>query len=310
MTSSRDLFNVNPGLAFTYDFLRRSLVEVKDLLFFCRLYYVSDADRAMLFQLLFPDHEVWAEINAGGHSTELQDYLEDQASDAFGDVQGTGAAAQHDESLLAELLKAAEITIAESISQVADKLGKALGTLPTGEANMVFSTLNVMNTKRNSIGDYRARIVRDRSKVKHKVLVILDDSGSMTAPTIQTIADDVVNLSYAVNASLVQVSNSARLHSPGLFNTTDVLRAAEYGGTHYETLVPLLNEDWDEVICIADYDSSLYALTAIGRCKGRIKKVWDVSLVERPTFLSECVAQLADEVQSIVIASRDLTCSW
>ena len=44
------------------------------------------------------------------------------------------------------------------------------------------------------------------------------------------------------------------------------------------------------------------------QCAGRIGKVVDVSLVNRPTFLAACVGQLAQEVEPILVAAgHDLT---
>jgi hypothetical protein len=41
----------------------------------------------------------------------------------------------------------------------------------------------------------------------------------------------------------------------------------------------------------------------IAQCKGHIDEVIDVSLVNRPTYLAECVGQLADKVSPILIGS-------
>lgn len=81
----------------------------------------------------------------------------------------------------------------------------------------------------------------------------------------------------------------------------DVLARAEYGLTKYRMLAPLLDRDWGTVVTIADYDSSLGAKQALARRKGRIGTVLDISLVGKPTFLSECVGQLADEVKPLLV---------
>ena len=102
------------------------------------------------------------------------------------------------------------------------------------------------------------------------------------------------------------VSNNAFAWEPGAYDAEDILHAAEYQGTHYEQLIPLLQEDWGTVVTIADYDSSQWVKREIAqRCTGSVGKVVDISLVNQPTFLAECVGQLADEVQPILIGNSD-----
>lgn len=86
-----------------------------------------------------------------------------------------------------------------------------------------------------------------------------------------------------------------------------MLDRAEYGGTRYETLAPLFNRDWGTVVTIADYDSANIAKSVIGNCTGHIGTVLDISLVNRSTFLAECVGQLADKVQPLMVAQGNLT---
>ena len=136
-----------------------------------------------------------------------------------------------------------------------------------------------------------------------RVLVVFDVSGSMSQSTVATIVDDVVGLAYEANAALAIVSNTCTYYAPGAYGTADVLRDAEYGGTHYEQLVPLFkDQDWDVVVSIADYDSSRAAADALRRCKGKIGQLFDVSLVSRSTYLAECLAPLANEVRPLLIA--------
>jgi len=83
-----------------------------------------------------------------------------------------------------------------------------------------------------------------------------------------------------------------------------VLNAAEYGGTHYEELAPLFDDQqWGVVVTIADYDSSRSAMSAISKMNGTIDTVLDISLVSMPTYLAEVVGQLADEVKPLMIAA-------
>ena len=142
-----------------------------------------------------------------------------------------------------------------------------------------------------------------------RTLLALDVSGSMREDTIRAIVDDVVGLSWEAKAHLAIVSNNAYVWEPGSYNVDDVLAMAEYGGTQYEMLAPLLDQDWGTVVTIADYDSSLGAKKALACRKGRIGTVLDISLVGKPTFLSECVGQLADEVKPLLVA-QGIMHSW
>ena len=169
---------------------------------------------------------------------------------------------------------------------------------------MVFETMAKFNKQRPSIGMYQASIKHEQVP---DVLVILDVSGSMREDTIRAIVDDVVGLSWEAKAHLAIVSNNAYVWEPGSYNVDDVLAMAEYGGTQYEMLAPLLDRDWGTVVTIADYDSAYIAKSVIGNCTGHIGTVLDISLVNRSTFLAECVGQLADKVQPLMVARRDLT---
>lgn len=290
-------------LFFTEKFLRQNIKKFELAVFFADLYKLTNRQFSDLLDICGLDRTVWDALVEGGHSTELQDYgldLDEEFDITV--LQGTGQVAVKDDVALVALFEAAAVVIADSIQEVADALGNKLGSLPVGEAQMMFSALHSFNVKRNSIGDFKAGIYRDRSKAKSKVLVILDDSGSVTPGTIEAIADDVVQLSYSVNASLAMVSSTTRYFQAGTFNTQDVLAVAEYGGTQYETLAQVLSEDWDEVITIADYDSSPYAegsLAANASC--RIKKIWDIGLENQSSYLAECLSQFAESVSPIVI---------
>jgi hypothetical protein len=202
--------------------------------------------------------------------------------------------------ILPEVWKSLETDVAQSIKDVAAKLESVVNLLPGKQGNMVFGAMMKLNRNRPTIGDYRAKIHHEPVKEN---LLILDVSGSMNSSTIARIIDDVVALSYMANASMAVVSNTTTFWEPGSYAVEDVLRAAEYGGTHYETLLPLMDRDWGVVITVADYDSSQSAKDAVRKGGGHIDQVLDISLVDRPTFLAECVGQLADEVRPLLIAS-------
>ena len=203
--------------------------------------------------------------------------------------------------ILPEVWKSLEVEVAKSIKDVAAKLESVVGMLPGKQGSMVFGSMMKLNAKRPTIGDYRARI---QHAPQQKNLLILDVSGSMTEHTVRTIVDDVVALAYMANADLAIVSNTCTYWEAGTYDVDSVLRAAEFGGTQYEMLAPLFDRDWGTVITVADYDSSLSAKQHLTQnCYGRIDQVLDVSLVNRPTFLAECVGQLAAKVRPLLVGN-------
>jgi hypothetical protein len=210
--------------------------------------------------------------------------------------------------VLPELWKAAEVQVAASIQEVADKLKEVVGAMPGKQGEMVFRSLMTVNAKRPLLGDYKAAV---HHAPQRENLVILDVSGSMTEHTIATIIEDVVALSWLANAHLAIVSDTATHWGPGEYDAAAVLKVAEYCGTHYETLSALLDQDWGVVVTIADYDSSPSAQRAIKNCQGQIEQLLDISLVDRPTYLAEVVGQLAKDVRPLLVAATDLTgSSW
>jgi hypothetical protein len=138
-------------------------------------------------------------------------------------------------------------------------------------------------------------------------LVIFDDSGSMGEETVMRLGHAVKKLAVSANAHLVLVSNTPRHWEPGEFTVEALRLQAEYGGTHYETLAPIMDRDWGVVVTIADWDSSWGAKQALEKCSGSIEKLLDISLVARPTFLAECLEPLAKETKPLLVAKSSLT---
>lgn len=296
------------GLAFPKHTLKAMLPDVETALFFAQLYRLSAEDLSELLIHLFQSPVVTALTAEGGlHSHELQDYLVDigfQQDIANGDILFGEVKPQGE--ILPELWKAAEIEIASSIQQVADKLKDVMTRLPGKHGEMMFKSLAVMNSKRPTIGDHKAHIHHEPAPPN---LVVFDVSGSMSEETVQTLVDSVVDMSWEADAHLAIVSNTCTHWAPGEYTVKAVLDAAEYGGTRYETLAPLFEDtNWGVVVTIADYDSSRDAMRIIKDCNGSIEMVLDVSLVNSPTFLCEVVGQLANEVKPLLMAAtnRDL----
>jgi hypothetical protein len=306
LSRSLNLIEVKPGLKFSEQVLKDLLPDAETVLFFGKIYSLDYRQVSHLLKVCVKS-DLADVLFKGDHSMDLQDYLVDLYATM---PQVTKGEITFDPDvpkgeILPELWKAMEIEVAASIQAVAKKLESLVGIMPGKQGKMIFQSMMVMNAKRPTIGDHRAKIHHGRVKEN---LLILDVSGSMTEPTIRAMVDDVVALSYMANAHLAIVSNSTTHWEPGGYGTDNVLEVAEYGGTHYETLEPLLQRDWGVVITVADYDSSRSAKDFIRyNAKGHIDTVVDVSLVNRPTFLAECVGQIADEVRPVLVAQHDLT---
>jgi hypothetical protein len=276
------------------------LPDAETVFFFGKVY---DLDHVQLSQLLYTvlGGDLATALSEGDHSTTLQGYLDDLVDDIYGVEEGditydpdvpTG-------EILPEVWKSLEVEVAQSIKDVAAKLGEVVGMLPGKTGEMHFRSMMTLNAKRPTIGDYRARIHHSRQQQN---LLILDVSGSMTSGTVRTIVNDVVALAYEANAHLAIVSDTVTHWEPGNYDAESVLSKAEFNGTHYEQLAPLMDLDWGVVITVADYDSYVDARAALARRTGSIDLVLDVSLVNRPTFLAECVGTRAKEVRPILVA--------
>jgi hypothetical protein len=302
LRSSLDLIEIKPGVRFSKKVLQDLLPDAETALFFGKVYELDYSQLSNLLASVLRSNLVDVLFH-GSHSTELQHYIVDDldlpthvnpGDISFGDkVEPKG-------EILPQMWEQLEVEVAQSIKDVAAKLESVVGLLPGKQGKMIFSTMFKMNKRRPTIGDYRAKIHHDPVKEN---LLILDVSGSMSEPTIRALIEDVVALSYKANAHMAIVSNRAFHWIPGSYSVDDVLREAEFGGTQYEQLVPLLERDWGTVITIADYDSSQSAKDAIARkCGGSVDTVLDISLVNQPSFLAECVGQLASEVRPLLIA--------
>lgn len=300
--ASLELIEIKPGLKFSKAVLRTILPDVETALFFGKVYDLNYTQLSVLLSTVL-NSDLVSELFNGVHSEELQDYLVDLATFAPGVNPGDIAVkpdVPHGE-ILPAMWDMLAVEVATSLKQVAAKLSSVVDKMPGKQGEMVFRSMMTMNTKRPTIGSYNAAIHRPPQKEN---LLILDVSGSMSSGTVRTIVNDVVALAYKANANMAIVSNDCFYWEAGAYDVDAVLRHAQYGGTHYEQLVPLFDRDWGTVITVADYDSSRAAAEAIAtKCYGRIDQVLDISLVNRPTYLAECVGQLASEVKPLLVAA-------
>lgn len=297
--------HVTSTAAYTLDTLKILVQNLEDLLFFGKLHDLTGSEILHLGNTIFPHLEVLDELANGVHSTELQDYILDFDEDFWTYEQQAAeikfAPTPGRESFFAELFKASQIKIAQSIKEVASTLNAAVKAMPGKQGRMVLRQLQEFNRQRSTIGTHRAVITRSTQAPN---LVILDVSGSMTRKTIETIVEDVVDLAWQANAHLAIVSDLAYVWKPGEFSVDAVMSRAQFGGTHYEHLLPLTQLDWGHVVTIADYDSQGEIPQLFKeKSQGRISKVIDISLVNRPTHLSACMGVLADSVEHTLITN-------
>jgi hypothetical protein len=302
-----EIIEIKPGIRFSHGTLKKGVPNVETAFFLGKLYHLSPFEMGRLLGLLFSDSDVIRALTTEGgeHSIELQDYVLEMGYEYLiesGDIL-FGEPKPHGE-VLPEVWKSLEVTIAKSIQEVAEKLKDVVGALPGKHGEMVFQTMMTVNARRPILGDHRAHI---HHAPQRENLVVLDVSGSMSERTIKTIIEDVLALTYMANAHLAIVSDDVTYWGPGEATVEAVLAAAEYSGTHYETLASLMDQQWGVVVTIADYDSSYAAMSAIKSRAGHIQQLLDISLVHRPTFLAEVLGQLADEVRPLLMAEYNLT---
>lgn len=298
------VIEVKPGFKAGLGVLTEMLPTAEDVLFFGKVFDLDYQQLSQLMSVVLHSDVAAALFNEGGyHSNELQSYIVDTCEAYFTDHQlGELVFAPnvpHGE-ILPEVWKSLELEVATSIKDVAAKLATVVGLMPGKQGQMLFQSMMKMNARRPTIGTHQAFI---HHRPEKQNLVILDVSGSMSAGTIRTIVDDVVAMSYLANAHLAIVSNTCTYWEPGTYDSNSILDAAEFGGTHYEQLSSVLNMDWGTVVTIADYDSSWSAKRAIAHCIGSIDMLLDMSLVDQPTFLAECVGQLAAKVRPLLVGN-------
>lgn len=310
MTSSNrlELYELPNKQRIGVESLKALLPDVATAVFFAKVYKMDVYALSNLLSVVCQGSVQQALDNPELHSTSLQDYLLEVGQD-YGDVTNMLKPVDHavpdpDEwELLPHLFEAAMVQVAQSITDVADKLVGTIGRLPSKDGRMILKQLYQVNLRRPTIGVSRAQVSHVQVP---SALVVLDVSGSMSRETVKAIIADVVGLAWKADAHLAIVSNRTFHWDPGAYDVNSVLAKAEFSGTQYETLAPLFNRDWGSVITIADYDSGWQVKEVLGACSGSIGTLYDISLVERCTYLGECLSQLAEKVEPLLVAQRSL----
>lgn len=302
---SLTLFRLDSKRLISVQKLKELLPDVQTAAWFGAYYKLSRTKLAELFIILFDSPVLKALMTEGyKHSTSLQTYLAQTLSQAeYSELQMQKVVqpeAPAPDLILPQLWEAAEVKVATVLREVADTITDVVDRLPSKNGKMVFRTLAKMNANRPTVGVYEPHISHHR---RASSLLILDVSGSMTEETIRTIAADVVGLAWKADAHLAVVSDTMTVWEPGGYDVKAILRAAEFRGTHYEQLAPLFNQNWGTVITVADYDSSWSAKEVLQGCSGTIEEIIDISLVDRPTFLSASLGHMAKKITPMIVGS-------
>jgi len=303
---STQLFEIKRGKFVSHQALIKFLPDAETALFFAKAYKLDQRRLTELLRIVLPNNTLLQVLNEGGHSDQLQDYLVDTVPDILPTSFRINTGPVHAE-ILPELWASFETVVAKSIQDVADKLAGTLDLLPGKEGEMVFRHLAKLNKQRPTIGRFSPVI---HHALRAPNLVVFDVSGSMTEGTVRKLVNEVVGLAVKADAHLAIVSNDAFWWEPGAYDVDSVLAKAQYGGTQYEKLTPVFQQDWGTVITIADYDSSRSAqqwLKSHGRSK--VGTVLDISLVNRVSFLAECIGQFADELKPLLVGSTSYVLS-
>jgi len=298
-----DLVDVKAGVVFPLSTLKKILDTNRRLATFAAHFQLDQYELGSLLRLVRPGVTMvqFLSDSAAFHSMELQTYIVGLGFEhdiRAGEIDAPDEVG--DDELLVELFEQFRVKVATQIDDFAVEMDAALKSAKPKKAKKVLRRMRKLHKTVTKIGLEELVIERYGQE---PVLVILDVSASMGEPLIEAIVEPVVAMAVEADAYLAIVSNTTTWWRPGEFSVASVLAAAEFQGTKYETLKVLLDKDWSTVVTVADYDSSMGAKHAIADCTGKIGQVLDISVVECPTFLSECVGQLAGEVRPLMVAA-------
>lgn len=304
------LISVTKGRRWPLAHLKKTLKSPVWVVRFAKAFGLDAYEFGALLRLLFPDVDIVKALTleGGDHSASLQTYLVDLGYDSQmfpGLVPEQTVEPDPEVDLLAEMFEELEVKLADGLDDIVYEVADLMTDMPGKEGRMGLKSLLKVDRKiQKRLGVHEAQIIHAHTPPN---LVVLDVSASMSEETIKRIVDAVVSLANRADAHLIIVSDTARTWKPGEFDTGSVLAESEFSGTHYEKLAPAFDRNWGTVITIADYDSGWDAKDLIAQCKGRISLLLDISLVNRPTYLAECLGQLADEVRPLMVAKASLT---
>jgi hypothetical protein len=307
--TSLNIVEVAPGRVFPVKWLRKTLKKPVHAVKFAKVFDLTPVELSSLLRLLFPGVDLVQALtqSAQYHSNELQTYIVALGYEhLITDGEPVSDPDLPDDDTLAELFEQARVVVASSMDEVAEQIDLVMGAMPGKQGRMaVKSVLKANRRALKKLGVDEVQIVHGHHPNN---LAVLDCSGSMTEYWVRILAEPVVRMAMEANAHLAIVSSTARVWRPGEYSVESVLDEAEYGGTHYETLAGLFEgKHWGTVVTVADYDSAWGAKEVLAATGGTIDLLLDISLVQRPTFLAECLEPLAKETRPLLVGNYALT---
>ena len=264
-------------------------------------------------------------ISAGGHSSTLQTWLEEEGltipvpdeETVLGSSSVVDEDFQPDEDLdtLVTLVNNALVKLPDSIRQLGDGLFlEVLSKQPSGQAEYVLDHIMALS-KFGQIGTVKSQIEYEQDT---NAVVVLDCSGSMGLNLGRAITEPIVRLADSLKCDLILVSTEAVRLPAGTFSVQSVMDNWQNGWTFYNQLIPYfryVEQSYDVIVTIADYDSHLEHKGEIKRkCAARAQVLYDINVQYTPdddgnirtSFLAECLGQLAHRVVPVFVGAKGL----
>ena len=268
--------------------------------------------------------EVADAISAGGHSSTLQTWLEEEGltipvlDDEVVVDEGKDQQDFEDDTdldTLLDLVNNALVKLPESIRALGEGLFlEVLSKQPAGQASYTLD--HVMQvSKFGQIGTVKTQMEYEQDT---NAVVVADCSGSMGLALGRAIAEPIVRLANSLKCDLILVSSEAKRFPAGTFDVQTILDNWQNGWTFYNQLIPHfrdITQSYDVIVTIADYDSHIEHLREINsKCAARAQVLYDINVQYtededgnvKTSFLAECLGQLADRVVPVFVGARGM----
>ncbi len=263
-------------------------------------------------------------ISAGGHSSTLQTWLEEEGlvipvpdDELVIDEGYTLDEAEPDEDLdtLLTLVNTALVKLPTSIRELGEGLFlEVLSKQPSGQASYALD--HVMQVSK--FGQVCTVKTQMEYEVDTTAVVVADCSGSMGIALGRAIAEPIVRLADSLKCDLILVSTTAVRFPAGTFSVETVIDNWQNGWTYYNQLIPCfkdISQSYDVVVTIADYDSHAeHKREILAKCGARAQVLYDINVQYtedadgniKTSFLAECLGQLADRVVPVFVGAKGM----
>ena len=263
-------------------------------------------------------------ISAGGHSTTLQTWLEEEGltipvpDDELVLDEGKEQQdfeADPDLDTLLELVNTALVKLPQSIRELGEGLFlEVLSKQPSGQASYALDHIMAVS-KFGQVGTVKTQM---EYEVDTNAVVVVDDSGSMGVALGRAIAEPIVRLADSLKCDLILVSSTATRFPAGTFDVQTILDHWENGWTFYNQLIPFfkdVSQSYDVIVTIADYDShSEHKAEILKKCGAHAQVLYDINVAYttdgdgnlKTSYLAECLGQLADRVVPVFVGAKGM----